>query len=74
MACGQRKVTISKCQKFLGMIDYAPHNLMLNHQPGDLKTLLNFRHNTFSATDTLHFIRFLRNYYQQHDMLEEAFL
>ena len=73
LAWGQRKVIISKCQALLGMMDHAPHDFILHHQPGDLKPLLNFKHRTFNATDTLYFIHFLQQYYQQHETLEEAF-
>ncbi len=73
-AWGLRKVAISKCQELLGMMDHAPHDFILYHQPDDLKPLLNFKHRTFNATDILYFIHFLQHYYQQYDTLEEAFL
>jgi len=74
IAWGQRKVIIRKCRELLGMMDHAPYDFILHHQPEDLKPLLHFKHRTFNATDTLYFIHFLRHYYQQHDTLEEAFL
>ena len=74
IAWGQRKVAIRKCQELLNMMDHSPHDFILYHQPDDLKPLLNFKHRTFNATDTLYFIRFLRHYYQQYHTLEEAFL
>ena len=73
MAWGQRKVIINKCQELLGMMDHAPHDFVLHHQPDDLRPLRNFRHRTLNATDVLYFIHFLKHYYQQHDTLEEAF-
>lgn len=74
LAWGRRQVIIKKCQELLGMMDYAPYDFILYHQPGDLKPLLNFKHRTFNATDTLYFIHFLQQYYQQHQTLEEAFV
>ena len=73
LAWGQRKVIISKCKELLGMMDHAPHDFILHHQPGDLKPLLHFKHRTFNATDTLYFVHFLQQYYQQHETLEAAF-
>ncbi len=74
LAWGQRPVTIRKCQQLLSMMDHAPHDFILHHQPTDLKPLQQFKHRTFNATDAHYFIRFLRHHYQQHDTLEEAFL
>ena len=74
IAWGRRKVIISKCQELLGMMDHVPHDFLLYHQPSDLKPLLNFKHRTFNATDTLYFIHFLKHYYQQYNTLEDAFL
>lgn len=74
LAWGQRKVIINKCKALLSMMDDAPHDFILHHQPGDLQPLLQFQHRTFNATDTLYFIHFLRHYYQQHETLEDAFL
>ena len=73
LAWGQRPVIISKCQELLGMMDHAPHDFVLHHQPADLKPLLGFRHRTFNATDTCYFIQFLRHHYRQYDTLEDAF-
>ena len=74
LAWGRRKVAIGKCQELLSMMDHAPHDFILYHQPGDLNSLRNFKHRTFNATDTLYFIHFLRHHYQRYDTLEEAFL
>ena len=74
LAWGQRQVIINKCQALLELMDYAPYDFILHHQPADLKPLLHFKHRTFNATDTLYFIHFLRQHYQQHKTLEDAFL
>ena len=73
LAWGQRKTIISKCKALLAMMDHAPHDFVLHHEPQDLAPLLSFKHRTFSATDTLYFVRFLRHYYQRHTTLEDAF-
>jgi uncharacterized protein (TIGR02757 family) len=55
-------------------MDGAPHDFVLYHQESDLVRLLNFKHRTFNSTDTLYFIHFFRQFYKQHESLEDAFL
>lgn len=74
MAWGQRKIIIQKCHDLFARMDYAPHDFMLHHSEEDLKDLLDFKHRTFNATDTLYFVHFFQQYYQQHDSLEDAFI
>lgn len=74
LAWGQRVTIIRKCRELMAMMDNAPHQFVLNHRERDLKTLLEFKHRTFNATDTLYFIAWLKWFYQQNDSLEKAFL
>ncbi len=74
LAWGQRVTIINKCKELFGMMDNAPHDFILNHSECDLKPFINFKHRTFNATDTLYFIQFFKEYYQQNDSLEDAFL
>ena len=74
LAWGQRITIINKCQELFAMMDNSPHDFILNHSENDLKPFLHFKHRTFNATDTLYFIQFFREYYQQNDSLENAFL
>lgn len=55
-------------------MDHAPHDFLIAHQESDLKAFLNFKHRTFTATDTLYFIEFLSRFYKAHETLEDAFL
>ncbi len=73
LAWGQRKTIISKCRELFCLMDNEPHDFVLNHSEGDLKTLLLFKHRTFNTTDLLWFIEFFRWYYQRHTSLEWAF-
>jgi uncharacterized protein (TIGR02757 family) len=73
LAWGQRKTIIKKCKELIDLMDGAPHDFVLNHTEHDLKRLLDFKHRTFNATDTLYFIEFFRQYYSQNDSLETAF-
>ena len=73
LAWGQRRTIINKCRELFAMMDFAPHDFVLNHSENDLKRLESFKHRTFNATDTLYFIHFFKQYYREHDSLENAF-
>jgi uncharacterized protein (TIGR02757 family) len=74
LAWGQRVTIINKCKELISLMDNAPYDFIINHQPRDLKVFLQFRHRTFNATDTLYFIEFFKTFYAKHESLEEAFL
>lgn len=73
LAWGQRITIINKCKELFELMDNAPYDFILNHKEGDLVRFENFKHRTFNSTDTLYFIEFFKNYYQQYDSLEKAF-
>lgn len=54
-------------------MDNAPYDFIRNHTESDLNPFLNFKHRTFNSTDTLHFIRFFKEYYAENESLEIAF-
>jgi len=73
LAWGQRKTIINKCKELVALMDGAPHDFIRNHQEKDREQFLAFKHRTFQATDTLYFLEFFQQYYQQHNSLETAF-
>ncbi len=73
LAWGQRVTIINKCKELISLMDGAPYDFIMNHQDTDLKRLLNFKHRTFNATDTLYFIHFFRTHYSNFASLEDAF-
>jgi len=73
LAWGQRKTIINKCSELFNYMDNSPYDFIKNHKDSDLKRFLEFKHRTFNATDTLYFIAFLNDFYQNHDSLEDAF-
>ena len=73
LAWGQRKTIINKCKELVALMDGAPYDFMVNHQEKDRAKFLAFKHRTFQATDTLYFLEFFQQYYQQHNSLETAF-
>jgi len=74
LAWGQRVTIINKCKELIGLMDGAPYDFIMNHQDRDLKRLLDFKHRTFNATDTLYFIEFFKSHYSNFESLEDAFL
>ena len=50
---GNRTTIINKSNELMKLMDHAPHDFVLNHQPKDLKKLLLFKHRTFNSTDLL---------------------
>ena len=72
-AWGIRTTIINKSNELLKLMDDAPHDFIINHQPHDLKKLLVFKHRTFNTTDLLYFIHFLQHHYQENISLESAF-
>lgn len=74
LAWGQRVTIINKCKELIDLMDGAPYDFIMNHEDTDLRRLLNFKHRTFNATDTLYFIEFFKSHYSKYQSLEDAFL
>ncbi|WP_017258339.1 TIGR02757 family protein [Pedobacter arcticus] len=74
LAWGQRVTIINKCKELIELMDGTPYDFIMNHADTDLKRLLNFKHRTFNATDTLYFIEFFKTHYSNYQSLEDAFL
>jgi uncharacterized protein (TIGR02757 family) len=72
-AWGNRTTIINKSKELMDLMDNAPHDFVLHHQPKDLKNLLRFKHRTFNSTDLLYFVHFFHHHYKKHDSLETAF-
>ena len=73
LAWGQRKTIINKCKELIELMDDVPFDFIVNHGESDLKRMLDFKHRTFNATDTLYFIAWFKDFFQRHESLEEAF-
>jgi uncharacterized protein (TIGR02757 family) len=74
LAWGQRKTIINSANSLFERMDNAPHDFIVNHQESDRQRFLSFKHRTFQLTDTLYFLEFLQNFYQEHSSLETAFV
>lgn len=73
LAWGQRKTIINKSKELVALMDYSPHDFIINHEEKDRKRFLDFKHRTFQATDTLYFLAFFQQFYKKYDSLEDAF-
>jgi uncharacterized protein (TIGR02757 family) len=73
IAWGNRKSIITSGKRLMELMDNAPHQFITQHQENDLRRFENFKHRTFNYTDTLYFIEFFKQHYQNHESLETAF-
>jgi hypothetical protein len=60
---GNRKTIISKTAELLERMDHDPYAFILSHTEADLKSMRDFKHRTFQATDLYYFIDFLHFHY-----------
>jgi len=72
-AWGNRTTIINKATELMQLMDNAPFEFCLNHDPVSLKKLMHFKHRTFNTTDLLYFIEFFKFHYCRHKSLETAF-
>lgn len=73
LSWGNRATIINNCRELIALMDNAPYDFVLHHQPPDLKRFLHFKHRTFNATDLLYCISFFQEYYSTFLSLESAF-
>ena len=74
LAWGQRKTIINKGTELFGLMDNAPYDFIVNLNDEKRKRLLDFKHRTFNATDTLYFLEVLHRWYNESESLEDYFL
>ena len=72
-AWGNRTTIINKSKELMQRMDHAPHDFILHHTEKELSKILSFKHRTFTDTDLLYFIEFLKFHYTSHPSLETAF-
>ncbi len=73
-AWGNRITIINKTKELMRLMDNVPHQFLISHTEKDLKSLLHFKHRTFTSTDLLYFIHFLQYHYKKNTSLETAFI
>ena len=72
-AWGNRTTIINKSKELMQRMDHAPHDYILHHTEKELSKILSFKHRTFTDTDLLYCIEFLKFHYSTHPSLETAF-
>lgn len=73
IAWGQRPVIIRNAQRWMELMDMAPHEFVLQASAKELKRLDGFVHRTFNSTDAKFFVRSLRTMYTKHGGMENVF-
>lgn len=73
LSWGQRKTILNKAEELIDLMDGNPHQFILNFEEKDLKRFERFKHRTFQYPDTLYFLHFFQQHYQQFESLETAF-
>ncbi|WP_445748310.1 TIGR02757 family protein [Polaribacter sp.] len=71
---GNRKMIIQNASKMMELLEFSPHDFILNHQENDLKLLNKFVHRTFNSVDLQQFVKSLQHIYLNHQGLESALL
>ena len=73
IAWGNRKSIINNANRLMRMMDDAPYEFVMQHQPNDLEVLKPFVHRTFNGLDCIQFIESLKHIYTNHNGLEGVF-
>jgi uncharacterized protein (TIGR02757 family) len=74
IAWGNRKSIIKNANSLIGMMDFDPHNFVMNAKLKELKPIEKFVHRTFNGNDAIDFLGALKKVYAKHDSLEQLFL
>ena len=69
---GNRKMIIENAKKILDIMDWSPHDFILNFKENEIKSI-SFVHRTFNKNDLKFFFRSLKNIYKNHGGLEKVF-
>lgn len=72
-AWGNRTTIIRKSKELMQLMNNTPYEFCLHHTNTDLKKLRHFKHRTFTYTDLLYFIEFLKFHFNKYKSLETAF-
>ena len=74
LAWGQRKTIINKSKELFGLMGNSPHEFIVNHAEKDRQRFEDFKHRTFTYTDTLYFLEVLQQLYRQEESMESIFI
>ena len=74
IAWGQRITIINNAHRLMELMDHAPHDFIMNHQPEDRLRFEGFVHRTFNEVDAMYFMEALQHLYLNAQGLEGAFI
>lgn len=67
---GNRKSILRSADRMVGLMDRAPFDFVMHHEPSDLSAMDGFVHRTFNGTDLQYFIKGLKHLYMHKGGLE----
>lgn len=73
IAWGNRASILKNAEKLVKAMGYFPHEFIMNASEPDFQAFESFVHRTFNGTDTVFFLKSLKNIYQNHGGLEAVF-
>ena len=73
IAWGNRKSIITNASRLMELMDYSPHDFVMNYEQKDMESLSSFVHRTFNGEDLQYFVHSLNNIYSNHGGLESIF-
>jgi uncharacterized protein (TIGR02757 family) len=73
LSWGQRITIINKSRELFKLMDNAPYDFIVNHEPKDRVRFRHFKHRTFQPEDCYTFLEFFQQTYKDHKSLEELF-
>jgi len=72
IAWGQRPVILRNAKMLMKLMEFDPHDFILNHNSADLIAFNHFRHRTMLSEDIKFFLSSLQNIYKYYGGLEEV--
>jgi len=73
IAWGSRTTIIKNAEKLMSLLEFQPHEFIINASAAEYKNLEKFVHRTFNGTDCIYFIQSLLNIYKNHNGLQSVF-
>jgi len=73
IAWGKRELIIKSAYKLMSLLEYSPHQFIMEGSNSDWERFETFYYRTFSSVDCLYFIKALSHIYKHHNGLENVF-
>lgn len=73
LAWGRRATIIDKGAQLIELMGGEPYRFVTEHRPADRARFANWKHRTFTFTDTCYFLEYLQHFYRENASLEDAF-